>query len=360
MNADHGGTTLCAWLDGELPEAEASAFALKLDEDAGLRDEVERFRRSDALVRAWYGSLTQWTAPGRLPLPGRRTSRPFLRLGGMAAAVFLIIVSLFALWPGGSTESRAQEVVERTGQSAVDAPGILVTFKAVVITQRDEPDARGNREDKRTAKGEIRFSHLWSRPLLFRSQETWAAVDDEPELVRSWGQAVIPGDDRLLVSQWLTERQGRSFIAREITRGFDANLPPPGGPLSDDRADGSPVDLRTRQAVEGLASLIRSFHSDPFLKWMGYSWRQDGGKGTRAEPWRYRMQLGPPTTEKKGIHTAWTLRLSAPEKNGIIDRIDLEERVIDGQTGAQLSSFQTEYKIELRTEAWPAETFGSH
>jgi len=364
MNGDHPmsaeredgpGLLLCAWLDGELPEAEASAFAARVSDDVQLRRRADDFRRTDALVRNWYGTLAVRTATARPTPPRARPARRVLRLTGLAAAVFLIVGGLFWFWPGASAESRAAEAVQRTGKRAAEAPGILVTFEAIVLTPREQPDARGNREEKRTATGEIRFGPLWNQPLLFRCRETWAATDDEPELVRSWGQTVIHGAEEQRTSQWLKEKQGRNVIFREITQSFDPNVPPPDGPLGDDRLDGSPVDLRTRQAVEGLAALVRSFRSDPFLKWMGYAWRQEGGKGTAQEPWRYRMELGPSPEARKGVRTTWVLRLSS--KEGVIDRIELEETVVDGQTATLLSSFRTSYKLELRTENWPAGTF---
>ncbi len=356
---DELGHTLCAWLDAQLPAEDARNFEAVLADDPELRSQADDYRRTDALVRAWYTALTvPAAAPPTVPV---RTARPWfgrrLRLVGLAGAAAVLIVALLNLFPPPSSSTvRAADVVGRTGRRADAAPGLLATFRATIITPLATPDAQGNREERRTATGEIRFGPLSAAPLWFRCRETWAATDEEPELVRTWGQTVGFEDGQDVQRQWLREKQGRSVITRQMTMTFDPNVPAPGGPLAAGRDDGSPVDVRTRQAVEGLATLVRGFKKDAFQQWMGYDWQALGGQGTTRDPWIYRVELGAPAGVQKGVRTTWTLRLVSAAA-GIIDHVELEETVRDLRTRTLLSSFQTVYTLQLRTEPWPATAF---
>lgn len=354
LRADQPGARLTAWLDGELGYDEATAFAALVESDPGLRRDVKEFRRVDNRVRGWYSSLVVSEGlprTGPQPAP-RRTAAPSagrrLFIAGLAAAGALLVIGLNLFSPR-STGLSAAELVARTGRAIAVAPGMRVTFTAVSVQRWPRLDGTGVREEERTARCEIRFGNMDAGRLLFACRETWDATADEPVLIRHWGQTAE--------GQWLWEKQGKSVTMQAITGMFDPAGPVRVGPLAGGAGGASPVDPRTRQAVEGLAVLARSFNKDPFLKWLGGDWKLLGGRGTRQEPWAYRLEpngagAGGPT------RTVWTLQITAAGGDAtidesLIDRIELRETITDTKTKELLSSLHTVYRLELRDTPWP-------
>ena len=208
-------------------------------------------------------------------------------------------------------------------------------------------------QERREAAGEIRYGPLLADQLSFRCEETWASHEDEPELRRVWGQR--PG------LHWLVEAQGDNRISEAIQFTPDPNLWEGPTALTDERIDGSPVDVRTRRAVEGLAHLVRSFTKDGFRKWMACDWSLLDGTGSADDPWLYRtFPFGEPRQPEKakssGSFVEWVMRLSIDDR-GVINAVDLREVVVDANSGEQRSLFRTSYTLELLDRAWPSGAF---
>lgn len=290
---------LNAWLDGELSEAEVTWTP-------ELRAEAESLRRADAALLDWYQEP-----------PVRSTWR--LRPLMVAAAAILCVVLLVPLFLRRGAECYAEEALRRTASVLESAKGILVEFAA---------EAGG-----RKFSGEIRYGALAESPLPFVCKARWAATADEPELLRDWGQA---GG-----LEWTRERQGGSSVSNSVSRGFD---PKDLESYYRDLREGSPVDVRTRQAVEGLAVLAARFGQDSFKHWMGCDWAFAGGNGSVEDPWVYRSS---PTTA-----LTWNLAFSVGA-DGTVNQIRMEE-VERGH-----STFRVSYTLTPRVEAWPEGTFES-
>ena len=344
-SADPGGSLLSAWLDGQAPAAEKAPFECRMDREVELRLQAGEFRGADTLLRGWYAGLSAMEVEEK-PVPRKESMRmlPYAALAGVAAAIVLLLVPV--LWKN-STQGLAEEAVEKTARALDAAAGLLAEFSVTTLRRLPAPDAQGGKEEKHTATGEIRFGRLSASRLLFDCQMRWAATADEPELLRRWGQSST--------GQWLYEKQGRSVITQSVTHAFNPDDLAGNAAFSQDRADGSPVDIRTRQAVEGLAVLLRSFHRDRFRKWMGCEWTSQGGKGSQVEPWAFSTE---PFGASQGQHPklVWSLRLWAG-KDGVLEGLALEETITEAKSGEQLSLLRTTYALKPRSEPWPIGTF---
>lgn len=348
MHDDATDLPLHAWLDGELSDEAARTFTARLAEDAELRAEAEHFRQTDRLVRDWYQSLPVETAPPRTVEPAQpHAARRRWRWAALVAAAVLLAFLGRTLWPQRAAALSAAEVIQRAGEEIAAAAGLRVEFTAAFMQRLPLPDGN-TRAEERTARGEIRYGPLWAERLEFRCQETWLAAD-EPELQRSWGQTAT--------GQWLVEKQGGSVTSELIAGAFNPAVPRNG--WVDLQRGASPVDPRTRQAVEGLALLVRSFRRDPYLHWLGDTWQLTGGQGTKALPWSYRLE--PDAGTSKRWQTVWTLQLSARAEATlpapVLDAVEVCETITDSRTGAVQSAFHTVYQLELRDTPWPEPTF---
>ena len=233
----------------------------------------------DALVKDWYGSV---------PFPAGRARRGWIPLAAslLAAALLLPVLS------GRRSESLAEEAVGRTAAALESVEGLLSRFTAVL-----EKGGRGS-----AGSGEIRFGKPCASPLLFRCEVSW------PGRSLSWGQ-----NAEIL---WTSEKEGDLRTASFISRPIDEGDLRDAASLYASLQAGSPAGVETRQAVEGLAALLRSFRRDSFRTWMGCAWEFRGGKGTARDPWLYRTE---PFPEAKGDRIVWTLGISA----GTDGRIEL-------------------------------------
>lgn len=346
------GADLSAWLDGELKEPEADRVKSAIAANAKAAQDADELKGADDLLRQWYRELpveSAASAPRSI-----RSSRPWRFISifaTVAAAAIILVVILPALLPQPQAQL-AKAAVNRTAEALRKARGMLVRFEVATLSSLLE----GGRSkwERREATGEIRYGPLIGHDLTFRCEETWASTDDEPELKRVWGQS--PGH------HWLIEEQDGSFNSQAIDYTPDPEAWDGMAPLSDERTDGSPVDVRTRRAVEGLAHLVRSFDKDSFGKWMACKWEFVGGIGRADDPWQYRtFPFGKPSkrprTRTSPDPIEWTMRLSV-NGDGVIDRVTLQETVIDAGTGERRSLFRTTYRLELRNRAWSAEALG--
>ncbi|MFH0939414.1 MAG: hypothetical protein V1899_09060 [Planctomycetota bacterium] len=366
------GPILSAWLDDELPVDERAAVQARMENDALLKTEMEEFRQVDVELRDWYSTLLaeaeprqKTTAVSRIALVAARPTdgdrRPInsirrlaFYMSGLAAAIVAVVV-LIPWMQGKQALILAEEAIAKTAKTVAEAEGMLATFTTNVTRRLTKPDAQGNSEETRTAAGEIRFGRLIAKRLLFRCAEVWAATGDESELCRDWGQTIN--------GQWSREKQEGSETSQETMSTFD----PDANWFAEDRASGSPTDVRTRRAVEGLAALVRSFSSDLFLRWMGCRWKLEGGSGKAGDPWVYKTEPFAEEKNAEGVKKAeetireriiWTMHVAA-SKDGVIDDIELEESIFEGKTGALVSLFRTAYRLKLCSEQWPLETFRS-
>ena len=343
------GLALCAWLDRELAPQDSAEFEQQLERNAELRRTAEDFKRMDALLKDWYQNATELdVAPAvRKPVTAARSVRrwPLRAAVAVAAAAILAVVVVLPAMQGRRAAILAEDAITSTGSAALKAKGMLATFDAKIVQHHSKPDDNTGTVETRTATGEIKYGPLFDPRLNFRCTEKWAAMADEPELTRDWAQT--PEE------QWFTEKQGNSVISNSLTLAFDpASGANAAAALNTYRADGSPVDVRTRQAVEGLAVLVRSFSRDTFLKWMGLTWQFKGGLGTAASPWVYTTQPHAATDAT----LVWTLSVYTGS-NHLIEGLDLDEAVSDAASGAPQSSIHIAYILSLRDEPWADDEF---
>ncbi len=348
MSALHDDTTgaqLSAWLDHELPADEAFKMETAVQLDGTLRKSAAEFRQCDALLREWYADLPAEESARPLAFPlatagkSRRAARwAFFSAAGVAVAAVAIVLFAFPSLQGRHAQTLAQYAMDKTAEALSRTRGMTADVHVAIVRHLDTPDENGNTEEKRTASGRITFANIAAPRLKFISTEHWDAVGKEMPLTREWGQS----DDE----QWLSESQGGSTNAFSLQQTFATDDQTPLVTFSGDRDDGSPVDVRTRQAVEGLATLVRSFSRDRFLSWMGCQWTFAGGTGVKGDAWLYTVQ----PFAKNGATaspTVWTLRLWSGRADGVIDGVDLEESVSNAATGALEQSFRTTYSLKL-------------
>lgn len=114
---------LSAFMDGELPEAQARFLMRRLEHDAGLRATWERMHVAASCLRnqPWQparASLVAEVAAQLTPAPGVRGSRPVLRWAMVASVAALALISAPRLMHSGTTS--APVVASSAARAATD------------------------------------------------------------------------------------------------------------------------------------------------------------------------------------------------------------------------------------------------
>ncbi|MBM5812627.1 MAG: hypothetical protein FJ191_11790 [Gammaproteobacteria bacterium] len=130
---------LSAFLDGELPEAEAALLLKRLDRDQELRAALSRYSligsvlRSDGDMPAAHGVAARVRAAvAREPRPGAWPTRVYRPVAGLGIAATVAAVSVLLLQPRTEPPLQASAAPELAAESGVlvaaaDPPAALVT-----------------------------------------------------------------------------------------------------------------------------------------------------------------------------------------------------------------------------------------
>lgn len=127
---------LIAWLDGELPAAEAAAVERHVKDCAGCRSAIESYQRVSCDFNAYCDeTLAASSTDSQMP-----RWIPVASAAGVASAVLV----LFLAWPRAATERpgpRAPQQVAAATSAPVDAPGTVPAPVAPirVVHQRHFP-----------------------------------------------------------------------------------------------------------------------------------------------------------------------------------------------------------------------------
>jgi hypothetical protein len=90
---------LIAWMDGELPEREATFVERHLDGCAGCRSRLRAYRQASSAFDAYCDASTDWKGTATAP-PARRGAPPWMPIAaGAAAAIAAFLGLLLALPP---------------------------------------------------------------------------------------------------------------------------------------------------------------------------------------------------------------------------------------------------------------------
>ena len=214
---------LIAWMDGELPEREATFVERHLDGCAGCRSRLRAYRQASSAFDAYCDASTDWKGTATAP-PARRGAPPWMPIAaGAAAAIAAFLGLLLALPP----HRRGRGPVTNAAITATSISSVPAQSKAAASVttarsmQRVGSASRSTVEPVAAARGEVtRREHVAAAKLVHDTLPNHGSIQSAESLpARPAIKIAIPSDAMFPPG---AVPEGVSFVA-DVTLGADGS-----------------------------------------------------------------------------------------------------------------------------------------
>lgn len=200
---------LIAWMDGELPEREATLVERHLDGCAGCRSRLAAYRQASSAFDAYCDASMDWMSTATAP-QWRSIA------AGMAAAI-AVVVALLLVPPGhrGGLGPVKTATMTATSSSAVPTRSQAAASAATAPLREDVRSANVSTTGVKVTRREVAAAELVRHPLAARGPVQSAellAAQPAIEIAIPWDAMFPPG----------AVPEGVSFVA-DVTLGVDGS-----------------------------------------------------------------------------------------------------------------------------------------